>query len=159
MLTENFWVEAEMYLKEGFKVLDLHNGGRVDFTKNLSEIVGKSGIIYSLNLSRMSNKNYFDGKDFSNVQDIKFSFPNNIKGVKNLDAILMKDFYFKKDLKVDPFSVFPRILKKWGKVLVARTHSCKSQYAKDYMLDLELGLKDFQRVFNSSDLFVYNKLK
>ncbi|MCR4327459.1 MAG: hypothetical protein NUV46_02665 [Nanoarchaeota archaeon] len=159
MLTENFWVEVGIYVKEGNKILDLHNGGRIKFTYELSEIVGEDGLIYGLNLSRSKNKNYLTGGNFNNVEKLKPNFQKSISEIKNLDAILMRDFYFKDSLKTDPLTFFPKLLKKRGKLLIAKFHSCNSKYSKEYRKFLDETLPNFKRVFNSSDLLVYNKLR
>ncbi|MDP3966473.1 MAG: hypothetical protein Q8Q04_03000 [archaeon] len=164
----DFWSAVKIYAKPGNNAAELYHGEESYFLKGLSKIVGSEGIVYGidpLNPFKKSAKMRSLSK-LENVELIKSKFPNLPSGIKNLDVVLIRDFLLAAykipfDGTSDPnvFRSFSKILKKRGNMILNVNRTEIENYLKVYNKSIKEYLPNFKKVFNSTELIVYKKLK
>jgi hypothetical protein len=165
------------YVSKGDRIAELYHGERDDILKLLSKIVGEKGIVYGvdeLNPFRR-HKHMRALRKVPNIKLIKSKIPPLPSEVKDLDAIIIREFHYTNErngvskdgvvkYKENPeaYVAIDSALNN-NAYLILHLNSTEQKNEnggkKSYQKTIKRNFPDFKKEFHEGNILVYQKLK
>jgi hypothetical protein len=168
-LSDHFWQGVKNYVVEGSRVAELYHGENDDILKGLAGIVLDEGVVFGVDALNPFRgfKNMAKLQEMSNVKLLKFSIPPFPSEVSNLDAILIRGFFWTYCHQYHDYDnpqvyeCIDKALNDGGHLILHLDRSeQKNERGKnpEYKTTILEQFSNFTKVYDFKDLLVYQKI-
>lgn len=158
------------YVEDGNKVAEFYHGENDDILRGLSDLVGKSGIVYGIDsLNPFDNhENMRELKEISNIHLKKATMPYLPDEVSDLNAIVIREFIWTYPLPVngkenpDNYKAIDSAIKVGGHLIMPLNETEQEDESGEnpmYQNTIKRHLPNFSKVYHQDTLMIYEKLK